>query len=169
MLSSSKLQCSVSADEREALLVAIKPHNGIRGIEKELKALGLKTQEFMNATTELEGFAFPVFNFNESDKLIHKLSQYIHTYTISHDDMLFGSYYINQGFVIINEAVEFAMFNLIRDENTQTVSIVNAEMGNLPEWAKLLLNDWKSGRIKDRRILLSAIKQASKDYIADKG
>jgi hypothetical protein len=165
MLSTSKLQCSVPAEEREAITEAVKPHHGIKGVDKELKALGLKTQEFMNVVCSQEGHPFPVFNFNESDKLQKRLSQYIHTYTVSHDEMLFGSTYIKEGFAVIKEAVAFVRHNLFYDAKRNTYGIVNADMTTLPEWSKDLLQEWKTGKIKDVQVLDALIKEASEKYI----
>ena len=79
MISTTKLLCSVSDEDRARITAAVKPQNGIKGVNKELKALGLKTQEFMNAVCAVENQEFPVFNFTESDDIQHRLSQYIHT------------------------------------------------------------------------------------------
>lgn len=166
MISTSKLQCSVPAEERDAITEAVKPQHGIKGVDKELKALGLKTQEFMSAVCAQEGHPFPVFNFNESDKLQYRLSQYIHTYTVPHDEMLFGSDYIKEGFAVIKEAVDFVKYNLHYYSDNNTYGIVNADMTTLPEWAKSLLQDWKTGAIKDINILNISIKEGSAKYIS---
>ena len=168
MLSTSKLQCSVPADERDAITAAVKPLHGIKGVERELKALGLKTQEFMSAVSAQENHPFPIFKFSESDRIQKNLSQYVHSYTVSHDEMLFGSEYIRKGFIAVNEAVVFIKYNLHYYPDRNTYGIVNADMTTLPEWAKALLHDWKSGVIKDASILNTAILEASQKYISDK-
>ncbi len=170
MISYKKLQCSVSADEREALEAVAKPKNGITTVDKQLKALGLKTQEFMHALLQSEGapeYQFPVFVPSVCEAILNKLSQYIHTYTVENKDMEFGSAYIEAGFAVIDEAVEFAESNLVRSPETETCYIINYDIINLPEWAKRVLGDWKVGKIKEVTELIRILEEESRGYASN--
>ena len=133
MISTTKLLCSVSDEDRARITAAVKPQNGIKGVNKELKALGLKTQEFMNAVCAVENQEFPVFNFTESDDIQHRLSQYIHTYAVLMADMEYGSDFINAAFPAIEEAMAFARVNLIYNPDRNTYAIGNLDVTTMPQ------------------------------------
>ena len=162
-----KLQCSVPEGERERITAAAKPHRGIQDVDKELKALRLKTQEFMRVVLEVANEDFPVFKISESEAIQSRLSQYIHNYTVSMADMEFGSAYINAAFPVIEEAVAFAKDNMMYNPARNTYSIGNVDMVTLPDWAAIILEEWKAGRIKDKVDLKAAIVEARDKYAAD--
>ena len=167
-ISFTKLLCSVPASDRDALSTAMKPRRGIEKADKELKTLGLKTQEFMSIISMQENHPFPIFKFAESSRIQDKLSQYVHNYAVEERDILYGSEYIKNGFRAVAEAVAFAKDNMHYFAETNTYGIVNADMTNLPEWGSKLLADWKSGVIKDAAVLDAAIKEAAAEYVKNK-
>lgn len=167
LVSMVKLQCSVPEDDRERITAAAKPQRGIQDVDKELKALRLKTQEFMRAVLEVANEDFPVFKISESEAIQSQLSQYVHNYAISMADMEFGSAYINAAFPAINNAVVFAKANMMHNSDRNTYSIGNVDMITLPKWADVILEEWKTGRIKDKAVLKAAIVEAGDKYAAD--
>jgi hypothetical protein len=167
LISMAKLQCSVPEDERERITAAAKPLRGIQDVDKELKALRLKTQEFMKAVLEVNNADFPVFKISESEAIQARLSQYVHNYAVSMADMEFGSAYLNAAFPAIDDAVAFAKANLMYDPDRNTYNIGNVDMITLPKWAETILEEWKTGRIKDKAVLKTAIVEAGDKYAAD--
>ena len=167
MISMVKLQCSVPEEDRARITAAAKPQRGIQDVDKELKALRLKTQEFMKAILEVAKEGFPAFKISESEAIQSRLSQYVHNYTISMADMEFGSAYINAAFPAIDDAVAFAKANMIYNPDRNTFSIGNVDMTTLPEWAKFILEEWKTGRIRDKAALTAAIVEAGDKYEAE--
>jgi hypothetical protein len=165
LISTTKLLCAVPEGERNRLVQLMKPQHGISAADKELKALGLKTQEFMNVISAQENMIVPVFQFAACKKLQDRLSQYVHNYTVSVANMNYGSSYLNDGLKVIKEAVDFAKANLAYDSDRNVLYISNMDMTNMPEWGNSLLMDWKEGRIKDKDALEVAIAEGVRQYI----
>lgn len=167
LISMVKLQCSVPEEDRERITAAAKPQRGIQDVDKELKALRFKTQEFMKAVLEVADEEFPVFRISESEAIQSRLSQYVHNYTISMADMEFGSEYLNAAFPAINDAVAFAKANMRYNPDRNTYNIGNVDMITLPNWAEAILEEWKTGQIKDKAALTAAIVDGGNKFEAD--
>ena len=164
IISANKLLCSVASSEREELRESMRPRHGINKANNQIKGLKLKLQEFGEAIGQSGGFSFPVYSFSESEKIQDILSQYIHSYTRLEQEMQFGSNYINTAISAIDDAIRFASDNLIYNEFRGTYILINFEMNSLPNWAKIILNDWKQeGKIKNKEELKLRIKNAVED------
>jgi hypothetical protein len=98
----------------------IEKQNGIQKVNSKYKALRFKYQTFTEAFSKVIFDDLPVkpFEFRKAEDFQSKLSQYIHIYTRTSEEIKFESEYMQNGIKLIEETISFLenMFT-IRDKS----------------------------------------------------
>ncbi len=98
----------------------IEKYNGIQKVNSKYKALKFKYQTFTEAFSKVILDDLPVkpFEFRKAEDFQSKLSQYIHIYTRTPEEIKFDSDFMQTGIKLLEETISFLenMFT-IRDKN----------------------------------------------------
>src|SRR5690606_27233646 len=87
------LLASVKKEDREQIMIDSKPKNGINQVDKQIVGgvLKHKYQLFFQAICEVCGFRNQYYDFKKSKNLQHELSEYIHSYHLTDDELKYGT------------------------------------------------------------------------------
>jgi len=153
---------SVGEEDRTQLMIDAKPRHGINKVNDKVKSLKYKYQIFYKIVCETIGrFGNPI-DFSKSSTLKEKLSDYVHTYTRTPEELKFGSEYLRAASGIMEETIAFLELALNKDQNSYMLQ--NLSITTLNEEDKQILDKWKNGIIKDEselREILNKQKEAS--------
>ncbi|MCP4552761.1 MAG: hypothetical protein GY834_12135 [Bacteroidetes bacterium] len=87
----------------------IKDKHGIQKANKEFNTLKFRYQTFTESFSKAvkPDLNLRVYNFKKAEKIKGNLSQYLHTYSRSDNELEFESLFIQEGFDVIQSAVDF--------------------------------------------------------------
>jgi hypothetical protein len=136
---------SVPTPSYDEIISLSQKQNGVDSLNKKIKAITFKNQTFFEVLCNLLNIPGGVFNYSLSQDYKHRLSQYIHTYTMLPENLLFESEFIQKSFELIREVRAFLEKSLNRDDNGYNISVV--EYATMPEEDKIILEDWRLDRI----------------------
>ncbi len=86
-----------------------------------------------------------------------RLSNYVHTYTRTNEELHFNSDYLKTASKLINETINFIEYSLNRKGNSYLLQ--NICISTLNDQDKKILTDWKSGKIRDEDALKEILKK----------
>ncbi|MFL5762931.1 MAG: hypothetical protein ACJ77K_03245 [Bacteroidia bacterium] len=135
------LLASVDFQMRQRISELTAPKNGLEVANKELKSLKSKFQYFYQAVCEICNVPGTYFDMKKSRDLQYRLSQYLHTYTRTQEEITFGSEFMNAAAVVIDETLKF-IDDSLRDGESYTLQCI--EIAKIPAEDKLLLEEWKN-------------------------
>jgi hypothetical protein len=154
---------SVEEHEREPLKFDAKPRHGINKVNDKVKSLKYKYQTFYRIVCETVGRFGNPFDFSKSAQLKEELSDYVHTYTRTTQELNFDSEYIKKAKNLIRLTIDFLEQVLNKTENTYTLQ--NLSITALSEEDRKILNDWKAGTIKEEDELREILKKKKRGLI----
>lgn len=137
------LLASVKKEDREQIMIGSKPKNGINQVDKQIVGgvLKHKYQLFFQAICEICGFKNQYYDFKKSKDLQHELSEYIHSYHLTDDELKYGTEIMNKCHSLIVEVDEFIKQSLPKEDNSWLM--LGIEIESLPEEDKISLEKWK--------------------------
>lgn len=133
---------SVSASEREQIIIDSKPFKGIDRINKQVGALKHKYQQFLQAVCELLDVGIEYYDYKKSKDLQYKVSTYIHSYHMSNEELEYESENMKTCYNLILEVDKFIKSSLPEKDGTYT--ILGMEIASMPEEDRQVLNEWKT-------------------------
>jgi hypothetical protein len=140
---------SVEETDREQIMVEAKPRQGINKVNNKIKTLKYKYQIFYKTICEtLDHSGYP-FDFSKSANLKEALSNYVHTYTRTKEELEYGSLYLKSANEIIKEVIDFLELSLNKEKGKNSYTLQNMCMTTLSSEYKQILDNWKNGTIKD--------------------
>lgn len=97
----------------------IKKQHGIQRANKQYNALKYKYQTFSEAFSQVvtPELRLKAFNYSKSDKIKDKLSQYLHIYSRTDEELAFESSFIQQGYSDVQSAIDFLHSYLSKNED----------------------------------------------------
>lgn len=97
----------------------IKKHHGIQKANKEFKALKFKYQTFSESFSKAvrPDLNLKPYDYRKAEDLKEKLSQYIHIYSRSNQELEYSSSFIQNGLIEIQSAVDFLKSYVNKDSN----------------------------------------------------
>jgi hypothetical protein len=105
--------------------------HGIDNVNDTYKTLNYKFQTFSEAISKLADLPAKVFDYNKSDLLKKKLGEYVHIYTKKQTDLNFGSEFIKNGILIIEESLDFIKNYFTKKDNFYEYAIL--KISTLPD------------------------------------
>ena len=147
---------SVSADEREQIIIDSKPKNGIYRVNRKIGVLKQKYQFFLQAVCELLDVGNVYYDYNESKDLQFKLSTYIHSYHMNNEELEYDSENMQNCLNLILDVDEFIKSSMHYDNGTWTM--IGMEIASLPKEDKDALDEWKKSNTmeyEDLKTILS--------------
>jgi len=98
---------------------SIKKHHGIQKANKEFNALKFKYQTFSESFSKAvrPDLNLKTYDYKKSEDIKGKLSQYIHTYSRTDQELEFESSFIQSGFNEIQSAMDFIKSFVTIDNN----------------------------------------------------
>lgn len=153
---------SVEENERAQLMIDAKPRHGIRKVNDKVKSLKHKYQIFYKVACETIDRAGNPLDFSKSAELKEALSDYVHTYTRTPEELNFGSKYIKDAYEVIKDSIIFLESALNKKQNTYMLQ--NLSIMTLEEDDKKILNDWKNGIIEDEIELKRRLIKRQKEW-----
>lgn len=123
----------------------IKRKNGIQQINEKYKVLKFRYQTFTEAfaLALMDNCPIKSFGFQKSTDFQMKLSQYLHIYYRTDQELLYESSFIQNGILLINEAIEFIKSNISIIDNGLVYGTLN--FSTLSDSMKVLFTDWLNG------------------------
>ncbi len=133
---------SVTASEREQIIIDSKPFKGIDRVNKKVGALKQKYQHFLQAVCELLDVGIEYYDYKKSKDLQYKVSTYIHSYHMTNEELKYESEDMKTCYNLILEVDEFIKSSLPEKDGTYT--ILGMEIASMPEEDRQVLNEWKT-------------------------
>lgn len=152
------LATAAKGTDTEKFLEEIRGKTGIRQMNKEYKVLKYRYQSFSSVATKaiLEGGTLNKFDYKRSEQYCAELSQYIHIYSRTREEMTFGSEFMNSGIKLIQECVDYLMtdfFEVI--DGGLTYGVFGFD--TLTPSVKQEFNNWLNGVDDDEEALLKRL------------
>lgn len=85
----------------------IKKHHGIQKANKKFNALKFKYQTFSESFSKAVGPDLKAYDYKKAEDIKGKLSQYLHIYSRTDQELEFDSSFIQSGFVEVQSAIDF--------------------------------------------------------------
>ncbi len=97
----------------------IKKHHGIQKANKEFNALKFKYQTFSESFSKAvrPDLNLKLYDYKKAEDIKGKLSQYIHIYSRTDQELEFESSFIQSGFIEIQSAIDFLKSYVSTDNN----------------------------------------------------
>ncbi len=97
----------------------IKKHHGIQKANKEFNALKFKYQTFSESFSKAvrPDLNLKPYDYKKAEDLKGKLSQYIHIYSRTDQELEYASSFIQNGFIEIQSAIDFLKSYVTSDSN----------------------------------------------------
>lgn len=141
---------SLPNSEHNQIAEVAKKFHGNDKVNDKLKSLKEKTQTFYECVCEVLGIQGKFYDYKKSNYLKTELSQYLHTYTKTPEEMEFKSSFIQASFSIITEVRKFIRTSLIDDG--ESLIVQNIEYGSLTSKNKELLQEWRENKIDENTL-----------------
>jgi hypothetical protein len=165
MLDFHLIIASIPNSEHNLIAEIAKPYHGNDKANNKYKSLKEKTQLFYECVCDVLHVPGKFYDYKKSNKLKFDLSQYIHTYTKTPEEMEFNGTFITAAFPIIKEARNFLNTSLIYDGESYIVQ--NLDYTTLTPEDKQLLQEWKEDKIDEdtlrKRIITNVNRRRSND------
>jgi len=136
---------SVTASEREQIVIDSIPFKGIDRVNKKVGALKQKYQHFLQAVCELLDVGIEYYDYKKSKDLQYKVSTYIHSYHMTDEELEYESEDMKTCYNLILEVDEFIKSSLPEKDGTYTM--LGMEIASMPEEDRQILNEWKMSNI----------------------
>ena len=118
---------STNENSREELIDKMKVKGGIQSVNKELKILKFRLQTFSECISKISDLPVKAYDYKKSEELQKGLSDYIHIYTRSQEELTFGSEFINNGIAKIQETKTFIKTFFVKSDDSYTYGVLNFE------------------------------------------
>jgi hypothetical protein len=107
----------------------IKKKHGIQKANMKYNALKFKYQTFSEAFSQVvkPELTLKAFNYSKSEKIKAKLSQYLHIYSRTDEELAFESSFIQQGYSDVQSGIDFLLDYFSIDENGYYFGILDFE------------------------------------------
>lgn len=132
---------SVNYEERHQIVEDSKPKNGIDRINKKQGILKEKYQLFFQAVCEVLDVNYKFYDFKKSKDIQFRLSNYIHSYYMSNNELKYGSPLMQKAITILKEFESFLKTEVTTEDNSMV--IIGFDSKTMPENDKELLAEWK--------------------------
>ncbi len=132
---------SVTATEREQIIIDSKPYKGIDRVNKKVGALKQKYQYFLQAVCELLDVGIEHYDYKKSKDLQYDVSTYIHSYHMTNEELEYESEDMKKCYDLILEVDGFIKSSMPEKDGTYTM--LGMEIASMPEEDKQVLNEWK--------------------------
>jgi hypothetical protein len=109
------------------LIVKMKVKGGIQNANKELKTLKYRLQTFSECISKVSDLPVKAYDYKRSEELQKGLSDYVHIYTRTQDELTFGSEFINNGIEKIEETKTFIKSFFVKSDDSYTYGVLNFE------------------------------------------
>ncbi|WP_103072172.1 hypothetical protein [Aquimarina sediminis] len=133
---------SVTASEREQIIIDSKPFKGIDRVNRKVGVLKQKYQYFLQCVCELLDVGIEYYDYKKSKDLQYKVSTYIHSYHMTNEELEYESEDMKICYNLILEVDEFIKSSLPEKDGTYTM--IGMEIASMPEEDRQVLNDWKT-------------------------
>lgn len=117
---------------------------------KKIKALNFKAQKFQELASESSDISTTLFSYKKCDELKNKLSKYLHTYTLTEDEIKYNSTFIQEAFKIFNETRNWIEKWLLFDGKTYTIASIRWD--SLKPEQKKLFERWKDDLLNEEQL-----------------
>lgn len=145
--------------ERDEIIAATMPRNGIEKVNKKNGSLKHKYQLFLQAVCEVLDIENNYFDFKKSQAIKDQLSTYIHSYYLNDNDLLFHSDIMQNAISLIQNAKDFVYGYLKKDDNNSELSVLNIVHERIPIEDKQILSEWKASPSMDYEELKRKLKE----------
>jgi hypothetical protein len=135
-----------------------KMKNGLDTLNKKYKALNYRYQTFSETFLKvISNSELKTFDYSNSGILQSKLSQYLHIYTLSANELEFKSDFIQNGIIVVNEAIDFIKKYYIKKDEKLTFGII--DFSTLEGSIKVEFDNWKKSASFDTDALFEKLKK----------
>ena len=144
--------------EWESIALMAKGKNGLDKTNSKYKSLNYRYQTFSEAISKvLLAVELKIFNYKVSDELKQKLSEYLHTYTKSPDELLYESEFIQNGVKSVSETLSFITSYYTKTIKGYVIGIMN--FSSLSSSMRTEFESWKKDVSEDTKGLYDILKE----------
>ncbi len=151
------MRASTDKSEWPKIADMAKGRNGITKTNKEYKGLKYRYQTFSEAFVRvITDLNLKVYNYKQSEYMQDQVSEYLHVYTKTEEEMHFDSAFIQEGVLLIQSVVEFIKNYYVLHDGTYVFGLLN--FSTLNGGIKEEFEKWKSGVDEDAEALYLRLK-----------
>ena len=131
---------------------------GLTKSNNKYKALKYRYQTFSEAITKvILDFELKIYNYKSSEDLQTKLSEYVHIYTRTPEELEYKSDFIQTGIKVVNEVISFVKSYYVIHDNGYVFGMLN--FSTLSGSMKAEFEKWKIDVSEDTKGLYNKLKE----------
>lgn len=145
------------------LILKMKGKTGIQNANKEFKTLKYRLQTFSECISKISDLPVKAFDYRQADIIQRVLSEYVHIYTRTPEELSFGSEFIQVGIRKITETLRFVKSYFVKHGNSYNFGCLNFETLNGGKFLNEFRN-WKSSVDTDTDALYGRLKTINDNF-----
>lgn len=157
------LMMSIDENEKLDIINKIKGKTGILNANKEFKTLTYRLQSFSECISKISDLPVKAFDFKKADSIQKGLSEYLHIYTRTPEELSYESEFIQEGKRRIEETLSFINSYFVKQGNGNNFGVLNFKTLRGGKFHDEFLK-WKNSVDTDTESLYKRLKKINDEF-----